>query len=42
MNKHLRPDVFIKESLAFMKGFPKWQVWLYMPVAYIKYLFYSL
>ncbi len=33
---HIRPDVFIKESLSLMQGYPKLKVWLYMPIAYIK------
>lgn len=40
IDKHLRPDVFVKESLDFMQGYPKWKVWLYMPVAYCKMVYY--
>lgn len=39
---HLRPDVFVKESLDFMEGYwPKWKIWLYMPIAYIKVCYYT-
>ncbi len=39
---HLRPDVFIKDSLYFMEGYPKWRVWLYMPIAYIKSCYHTI
>lgn len=39
---YLRPDIFIKESLSFMQGYPKWKVWLYMPIAYIKICYYAI
>lgn len=42
MARHLNPIVFVKESLDFMQGYPKVKVWLYMPIAYIKYCYYYL
>lgn len=46
MNKndlyYLRPDVFVNKSLAFMQGYPKWKVVLYMPIAYLKVVYYTL
>jgi hypothetical protein len=39
---HLRPGVFIKESLEFNQGYPKWKVWLYMPVAYLKTIYHMI
>lgn len=39
---HLRPDVFVRESLSFMQGYKRWKVWLYMPIAYIKCIYYAI
>lgn len=44
MNKyhHLKPGVFVKDSLAFMQGYSRFRVWLYMPVAYIRICYYTI
>lgn len=35
--KELDPIRFIFDSLDFMEGCPKIEVWTYMPIAYYKY-----
>ena len=35
--KMLNPVLFVKDSLEYMQGYPKWYVWLKMPKVYALY-----
>jgi hypothetical protein len=40
--KHLNPIFFAKQTLSFMQGYPKIKIWAFIPIAYVKYIYYFL
>lgn len=34
------PSAFFKDSLDFLKGTPTWQIWVFMPLAYTRFVWY--